>query len=954
MRTLRKPIIRNVMKTSGLMLLFYAGAFLSANSLFAQEKQVAHTDTVTTALGLVQDLRTLPFQIQKIEGNELTQVKDANFLHSLIGRTTGATLNPSSAGTGAGVRVRMRGTRSILGNNNVLYVIDGIPFPQLSTNTLSSIYTGYGLTADAIASLNAEDIEDISILSGPSAAALYGSDAANGAILITTKKGKTTRRPAIHVSQSTTFSKPFVMPEFQNQYYQWETDPDTGNPQWNPSDFYRTGHTIQNHVSLSAGTDINQSYFSAATQNATGLIENNLSNHYNLTFRNNTQLLDKKLRIDFGLMYMRTKEQNMLSHGENFNPIIPIYLIQDCLDKNDTEIRNYERYEPDKGYYVQYWPYSQWQNPYWTINRNTFLNKKDRFLGNIGISYDITPWLSASARVRYDKDVIKQTQKLYASTSSTLIDESNGWYGENKNNQYPPLYYIVQFGKGWYGENKADLHQLYSDLSLDLHHRIGAFAFNALLGGSIQKRQYDFDLFNGGLVQPNGFSTNNIEEAQKREVSESLKDKEKSLFASLQIGFKDMLYVHATGRKEWNDFKYRTFYSETDGFYPSVGFAFVPTALPIFRSDVLSFLKLRFDYSKTGTACQYALIEGLWRKNQSFNYEVLIQGKNPIDQTKSHEAGLDIGLFRNRLNVGLTLYTSSTQSLVGTQVKGGEEYGYTNAKIENKGIELSIGLQQPLGPVQWNSNLTYTLNKNKIEGFSQLGNPATGETITLSSLTINQYNNMAEERLTAGGSIGDIYVRAFRTDSKGNLVTGSDGLPEKNNEYTYAGNAAPKYQIGWSNDFNWKGIALSFVLQGNFGGKGLSLTQAMMDQYGVSKATADARNNGGVWIGQQLIPAKQYYNYVAGPEGVGAAYIYDATNVRLAELSIGYSIPIHRWVNWMQSIKVSFVGRNLCMIYNKAPFDPMSTASMGNFMQGIDYFNLPSLRNLGFSVSMDF
>ena len=278
-------------------------------------------------------------------------------------------------------------------------------------------------------------------------------------------------------------------------------------------------------------------------------------------------------------------------------------------------------------------------------------------------------------------------------------------------------------------------------------------------------------------------------------------------------------------------------------------------------------------------------------------------------------------MFRNRLNVGLTLYTSSTQSLVGTQVKGGEEYGYTNAKIENKGIELSIGLQQPLGPVQWNSDLTYTLNKNKIKEFGQLKNPATGETITLSSLTINQYNNMAEDRLTAGGSIGDIYVRAFRTDSKGNLVIGSDGLPEKNNEYTYAGNAAPKYQIGWSNDFNWKGIALSFVLQGNFGGKGLSLTQAMMDQYGVSKATA---------------------------------YIYDATNVRLAELSVGYTIPMHRWVNWMQSIKVSFVGRNLCMIYNKAPFDPMSTASMGNFMQGIDYFNLPSLRNLGFSVSMDF
>lgn len=935
MRTLRKPIIRNVMKTSGLMFLFYAGAFLSANSLFAQETQVAHTDTVTTALGRAQDLRTLPFQIQKIEGNELTKVKDANFLHSLIGRTTGATLNPSSAGTGAGVRVRMRGTRSIWGNNNVLYVIDGIPFPQLSTNTLSAIYTGYGLTTDAIASLNAEDIEDVSILSGPSAAALYGSDAANGAILITTKKGKATHRPAIHVSQSTTFSKPFVMPEFQNQYYQWNTASDTGDPTWNPSDFYRTGHTIQNHVSLSAGTDINQSYFSAATQHATGLIENNLSNHYNLTFRNSTHLLDNKLHIDFGLMYMRTKEQNMLSHGDDFNPIIPVYLYPECLNFRPnqygqiTGVPWYERYDPDKDYYAQYWPYSEWQNPYWIINRNTFLNKKDRFLGNIGISYDITPWLSASARVRYDKDVIKQAQELYASTSAYLINSENGLYGENK----------------------ADLHQLYSDLSLDLHHRIGAFSFNALLGGSIQKRQYDFDLLNGGLIQPNGFSADNIDDALKNSVSESFEDKRKSLFASLQIGFKDMLYVYATGRKEWNDFKYRTFYSETDGFYPSVGIAFIPTAFSAIRSDILSFTKLRFDYSETGATHQYALIEGLWQKNQNFDYEALTQGKSPVETTKSYEAGIDLGMFQNRLNLSLTLYTSTTHSVALTQQANYNQL--MNATIENRGVEMSLQLKQPLGPVEWNSDLTYTLNKNKIKDFTNISSDGT-ETDIPSFEMITSYHPIAQEKLVKGGSIGDIYVRAFRTDSKGNLVIGSDGLPEKNNEYTYAGNAAPKYQIGWSNDFNWKGIALSFVLQGNFGGKGLSLTQAMMDQYGVSKATADARNNGGVWVGQQLIPAKQYYNYVTGLEGVGAAYIYDATNVRLAELSVGYTIPMHRWVNWIQSIKVSFVGRNLCMIYNKAPFDPMSTASMGNFMQGIDYFNLPSLRNLGFSVSMDF
>lgn len=927
-------MIHNMMKKYGLLLL-QVGVWMSVTSLFAQETKLPATDTLTTALSLTQDRHSLPFAIQEINGTELTKVKDANFLHSLIGRTAGATLNPNAAGTGAGVRVRMRGTRSIWGNNNVLYVIDGIPFPQLSVGTNSSIYTGYGLTADAIASLNAEDVETVSILSGPSAAALYGSDAANGAILITTKKGKAIRRPSIHVSQSTTFSKPLVMPEFQNQYYQWETDPATGDATWNPSDFYHTGHTVQNHISLSAGTDLNQSYFSAATQHTAGLIENNRTNRYNLTFRNSTQLLDNKLRIDFGLMYMRTKEQNMLSHGNDFNPIIPVYLYPECLNFRPdqygqiTGVPTYERYDPDLGYYAQYWPYAQWQNPYWIINRNTFLNKKDRFLGNISVGYDITRWLSASARVRYDKDVEKQTQELYASTDASLIPSPNGWYGEHK----------------------ADLHQLYGDLSLDFHHRIGAFSFHAMVGGSIQRRQYDFGLLNGGLDQPNEFSTAYISEQWKHELSESFEDKRKSLFASLQIGFKDMLYLHATGRKEWSDFDYRSYHSEADALYPSVGVAFVPTAFATLRSDILSFAKLRFDYSETGTGYQYALIEGLWQKNQNFDYETLIQGKSPDESTKSYEAGIDVGLFRNRLNLSLTLYTSTTHSVALT----GPNYNPTiEATVENKGIEMSLQLNQPLGPVQWNSSLTYTLNRNKIKEFTGISSDGTETESPSFEMITSSYHSPAQEKLVKGGSIGDIYVRHLLTDQQGNPVYDSNGLLKYEEEYTYAGNAAPNFQIGWANDFSWKGVEVGFVLQGNFGGEGLSLTQSVMDLYGVSKATADARNQGGVWVGQQLVPAKQYYASVSGANGIGEPYLYDATNVRLAELSVGYTIPMHRWVDWMQGIKVSFVGRNLFMIYNKAPFDPMSTASMGNYMQGIDYFNLPSLRNLGFSVSFDF
>ena len=160
--------------------------------------------------------------------------------------------------------------------------------------------------------------------------------------------------------------------------------------------------------------------------------------------------------------------------------------------------------------------------------------------------------------------------------------------------------------------------------------------------------------------------------------------------------------------------------------------------------------------------------------------------------------------------------------------------------------------------------------------------------------------------------------------------------------------------IGWSNDFSWKGLELGLVLQGCFGGEALSMTQAMLDRYGVSLITADARDQGGVWISGKKIPVFQYYSVTWGMSGIGELYVYDATNVRLAELTLGYNVPMSRWVNWMQNIKVSFVGRNLLMFYKKAPFDPMSTASMGNDMRGIDYFRLPSLRNMGFSLRLTF
>lgn len=211
--------------------------------------------------------------------------------------------------------------------------------------------------------------------------------------------------------------------------------------------------------------------------------------------------------------------------------------------------------------------------------------------------------------------------------------------------------------------------------------------------------------------------------------------------------------------------------------------------------------------------------------------------------------------------------------------------------------------------------------------------------------------------LKEGGSMGDIYVNTLKTDEHGYIIVDliSQKVTADPDNFVYAGNASPDYTIGWRNNFEWKGLSLGIVINGRFGGIGVSSTQAKLDAYGVSKASAEARDNGGVMVNGERIPAKDFYQVVGGGNsGIGSMYVYDATNIRLSELSLGYDIPITKWVKWIKGAHVSVVGRNLIMFYNKAPFDPESTASTGTYFQGIDYFMQPSQRNIGFSVNLKF
>lgn len=907
-------------------------------------------EVVVTALGIKKETKALTYNVQEVKAAELVTVKDANFMNALTGKIAGVTINTTSSGVGGGVKVVMRGTKSISGNNNALYVVDGIPLPNLSSTQPSDLFTGMGQSGDGIATLNPDDIESVSVLTGAAAAALYGSDAANGVVMITTKKGEVGKL-SVNVSNSTTFSSPFVMPEFQNtygsetgEYASWGQKLMTPT-NYDPADFFQTGYNINNSISLSTGSETNQTYFSAATVNARGLVHNNDFERYNFSVRNSSDMLNNRLHMDLSFMYMRVNEQNMLSQGQYFNPLVPIYLFPRGDDI--TKYQTFERYNASRNFKTQYWPYGDggmmMQNPYWITERDKFNNNKDRFLTGIGLKFDITDWMNVSARVKYDGTKETRTKKYNASTL-TLFAGSD---------------------MGAYYKDEVSTTQIYADAMLNVDKYIGDFSLRATLGTSILDAQYAYSSLGGPLQSTaNLFTYGNLNKTGIRLAQNGYHDQTQAIFATAQVGYKSMVYVDVTGRNDWSSALAGTKYKNKGFFYPSVGVSGILTELLPIKSNVLSFLKARFSYSEVGNAPQRFIPISTYRLQGSGFPETQTYEVNPElkpERTKSYEIGLNTKLFGNKIGLDLTLYQSSTYNqLFNPEISAGSgssSYYVNGGRIDNKGIELTVSLDQDLGPVNWTSNLTYTINKNKIKKLMPATTTPSGAPVEAMPEMNMGGTDGYRMVLKEGGSMGDIYVNTLKTDEHGYIIVDliSQKVMADPDNFVYAGNASPDYTIGWRNNFEWKGLSLGVVINGRFGGIGVSSTQAKLDACGVSKASAEARDNGGVMVNGERIPAKDFYQVVGGGNsGIGSMYVYDATNIRLSELSLGYDIPITKWVKWIKGAHVSVVGRNLIMFYNKAPFDPESTASTGTYFQGIDYFMQPSQRNIGFSVNLKF
>ena len=908
-------------------------------------------EVVVTALGIKRSEKALSYNVQKVGSDQLTNVKNVNFVNSLNGAVAGVNINASTAGVGGPTRVVMRGTKSITGGNNVLYVIDGVPMLNKSGGDIGGGRYSSQPSGEGIADINPDDIESISVLTGPSSAALYGSAAANGVIMINTKRG-TEGKVKVAVSSSMEFSNPFILPKFQNTYgnkagsfYSWGDRLATPSS-YNPKDFFNTGNNYINSVTLTTGTKTNKTYISVATTNATGVLPNNKYNRYNFTARNTSDFLNDKLHLDVSGSYIIQNTQNMYRPGEYYNPLTAAYLFPRGEDWSAVEL--YKRYDASRKLATQYWPYGdqgmQLQNPYFIVNDMMTPTNRKRYMFMSSLKYDILSWLNVTGRVRVDNTNTESESRFHASGQGLL--------------------YAGTHGNGIYNHSLGSDQQTYLDFMFNLDKSFGTdYRLTANFGASLEDYRSSSVGFGGPILKvPNLFSSAALDPANTRANDSEFRKRGTAIFASAELSWKDMLYLSLTGRNDWSSLLVNA--KEPSFFYPSVGLSAIVSKM-VTLPKAISFMKVRSSFTEVGSpipdryrgvtrgTITYPIVDGIPSIRTILPFYDF-----KAERTRSYELGLDLRMFNSKLNLDLTWYHSNTYNqtflaelsatspYTGMYIQAGD--------IANSGVEMSLAYNDNIGGVDFESRLIYSRNVNKVKKL--VHNYNTG----IDGKIINFTETSAGGGyIREGDRMGDVYItKVLKRDATGKIAVGADGslssMDLPNGERLRIGNTNPDFNMGWRNSISWKGVNLSFLINARVGGIVTSATQAVLDQFGVSQASAEARDRGYVELAGGLkVDPQKYYEVVANQQLLGY-YYYNATNVRLQNISLSYTLPRTLLGQGWPSVTVGFIANNLWMIYNKAPFDPEIASSTGTYGQGSDYFSAPSLRNIGFSLKLNF
>ena len=892
-------------------------------------------EVVVTALGIGKDPKSITYATQNIVAEELTRVKDVSFVNSLAGKVAGAVITKGNFGPGSATKILMRGDKSFTSNSEPLYVVDGAP-----------MFGGSNL----LANINPEDIESIQVMKGASAAALYGSQAANGVVLVTTKKGKA-GIARVDFSSNFTTESAIDLPELQTNYGQTDI---RFNDSWGPKitngsdkhlkEFFKPGTTAVNSLSVSNGNEFVQIYLSYANTNAKGILPDNDLNRHNLTTKLTTQLLNKKLSLDASVNYTNQKVYNQNAAG-GYSALPGIYSFPTGDDFSKYSGSNFEVWDATRAMYVQNWPYIRNetfpnQNPYWVQKRNLTDNFIDQTVSSLTAKYKINNWLTVQGRGIYDKIANPTESRTYATTQATVAGPNGGYALGKNDNEY-----------------------FYSDLLLTGNTLLNdSFSLTTTLGASNTKTKSTglsvSSTVPTSLTYPNYFSIFALNGLFNKSES-SISTLSQAIFGNAVIGFKEKIYLDVTARNEWSSTVSQSF------FYPSAGLSYVLLNKPSSKTKGLTFAKLNGSYAEVGKTLPFGIESSAPPYSLDNSGNIIGRGALPYfsgkdtinlqpERTKSFEFGADLRFLGDRLSVNLTYYRATTFDQV-FQIQAPAGAGATNfwingGTIRNQGVEGIISLRSNFGQVNWTSSINFSGNKNQIRELSDLLNAdyfALGGSYREASLFLTRPKNGEY------GSYGDLFGKVYLKDASGNYIIGTNGLPTVSANFdNYVGNANSNYLAGFNNSFSYKKVSASFLIDGRFGGKVYNRTEQWLDYKGLSKRTGDARDNGGVNFQGKMIDTKAFYMNQTGSGAGGAVSgnLYDVTNIRLRELAVGYNFPKIKGVN----LNLSLVGRNLFFFYKNAPFDPEIAASTSQTAEGISSFTMPSVRSFGLNLNAKF
>lgn len=938
-------------------------------------------EVVVSALGISRKKKSLGYAVTELNGDDVSTVKESNVASSLAGKVAGVVVYKNTSGAGGAARVIIRGNNSLSGNNEPLYVVDGVPIDNANNATSESFEFRVNDSGNGISDINPDDIESISILKGPNAAALYGSRASNGVVLITTKRGALGKGLGVSFSSSVTFENPLVLPEYQNEYgrgtdgnfvqlnpsddlatqvqsvglasswgpkfdgsnqleFMGEERPYSSQPS-NVEDFFETGSTLINTVALSGSTDKASMRFSYTRSDINSILPNSSVERNNFNLRGFAKLGDK-LTVDAKATYFLQDAKNRAVQGTEG---IMAALLPMARNIQTADMETYQNVDnpinPNDPYRVIS-PTASGGNPYWMLRENFNGDTRTRFSGFAKLDYKLTDWLSAFARVGTDK---------ISQNFENITANGNHFFSAG----------LISFRDIERTENNYDFLLMFNN---DLSERIN---LSVNLGGNARHSTYIESGISGSDFKiPGRYFLNNTDGSKlTARQTDLIEKKVNSLYGSASVSFDNMIYLDFTGRNDWSS----ALAAENRSFFYSSASLSILLDQIFDLGPTVDLLKIRASTANVGNDTDPQQITNLFEVAAN-GYLGNVQINRPNirfseslrpEDIGTIEAGFEFKLYKNRVYGDFSVYKITTKDLIfDVPVDPGTGFSFFRenvGEITNSGIEFLLG-GAPVSTPDFRWDISANISKNKNELVSLIDGQET--------FLFSQSNSgVVDVRAQVEGGYGDIYTTTWLRNEAGQLIVTAEGRPQATSEREKFGNYQPDFSGGVTNTLRYKDFTLSALIDFRIGGEVFGWTESALDAAGVSTNSLQYRETGitvegvveqpdGSFLPNTTqISAQDYWGAVSG---IGSEYIYDQTNIRLRELSLSFRLPSSIIENiGIGSASLSVIGRNLFFLSKKADnFDPESTYATGNLGQGVLFYSLPTTRSFGFSLNVNF